>query len=223
MRTWIMSHSTLDAAAKVPAALAALAGDEVFLIGGAEGAAGVTTRPTKDFQSAAALLATTEFPVGTEALLLDIENWDQSPVLEQRDPAPFYSDCSDFAHGRGYAFVGTPGADLKHVGQPQSSLLPAIAGYCDVLDIQAQNIGLDDDPAAYVADVQPLAEACQAVSSNLVVISGLSTLHQGVPSTAANLAACAAATAAIVDGWWLNVPDGNVAMATEFLTLLGPG
>jgi hypothetical protein len=226
-RFWIMGHKVFDEMISNAAARRALAGNTVYVLKGSAAsraagqAAGIHVVETADFTSEATLAAMLpRLPAGTGAVLYDNEHWPLTPPDEQADPVRYYQKAEALVHAAGYVFIATPGA----------TVVPSVAAYADVVDVQAQEV--QATPSEYSGKVLPVVKEIRRANPKVIIVSGLSTNpRRGIP-TAAQLVADAKSVASYVQGYWLNVPAPGPAcprcgqphpqIGIRFLQLLGP-
>jgi len=242
---FIMTLQTLEDMATVPTARAALAGSLIYATSAAgqlpgSSLHGLDIVPTMGFTSEAKLAAALtagKIPSGIRALMYDNEDWVQTPAGERLNPIGYYRMAAQLAHAHGYQLVATPGwipgnKGIVTMGMDQrpvaSTIIPAIARFVNVIDIQAQEYRLQSDLQQYLAWIEPIVKAAKAANPKVIILSGLSTVPAGGPATPQQLLTIADGTRDIVQGWWLNAPSGThhpnpkYGIATQFLTMLGP-
>jgi hypothetical protein len=89
--------------------------------------------------------------------------------------------------------------------------MAAIPGV-DVIDLQAQS--LETTPGTYESFVEQASAQAKKANSSIVVLAGLSTSPNSSTSpTAGELEQDASAVQPYVSGFWMNIPDGDNAMA----------
>ncbi len=245
-RVWIMTSKVFDAMAGNRQAAAALAGSVIYVT-----SARVTVPvdlhdvdviPTMDFTSEATLASKVDsgsLPHAVRAVMYDNEDWPATPPDERLDPTHFYELAGKVAHAHGLQLVATPGWIPGYKGGPvtpgmtvrpvASAIIPAIAPYADVIDIQAQEFRLQSNLRAYLAWIAPIAKAAKAANPKVIILSGLSATPAGGQATPQQLLDIAKGTEGVVQGWWLNVPSGPhhhdqpYGLAETFLASLGAG
>jgi hypothetical protein len=222
-----MGHNVFDEVISDPAARRALAGDTVYVIEGSAAdraagqAAGIHVVETADFTSEATLAATLpSLPAGIGAVLYDNEHWSLTPPAEQADPASYYQKAEALVHAAGYVFIATPG----------TTVVPSVAAYADVVDVQAQES--QATPSEYSGRVLSIVQEIRRANPKVIIVSGLSTNpREGIP-TATQLVEDAHSVANYVQGYWLNVPAPGPScprclqpqpqLGIQFVQLLGP-
>ncbi len=221
---WIVGSSTLrgvEAAGGTAAARAAFDTPHTFIAGAAGVPSGWTSMSVTSFTSEVALASALENgSVHTRAVLLDLEDWPLTPVVEQKDPAGFESEASSLAHAHHLLFIATPAVDLVRVlgrnpGETaqEAYLRLDIAGtaalHADAIDIQAQ--ALEQNLPLFTSFVREAASQARAAHPGVIVLAGISTNHSGVRASPDQLLAAVQATRPYVDGYWLNDPRGGRA------------
>lgn len=206
-RYWIMSSKVLDEMSNYVQAKEALINDTIYVNYNATSylsasTVGLNIIKTAYFASEASLseaILNNQLPAGVKAVLYDNEKWSETPVNEQANPVLYYQKAFTLAHGRGLTLIATPGS---------SSLVPQIAQYADIVDIQAQES--QSSVSEYDSKVLPIVSAIKAVDPTVIILSGLSTNpHAGIPSPA-QLVSDAKSVLGNVQGFWLNIPDKPV-------------
>ncbi len=160
-----------------------------------------------------------------KAALLTLDRAHATPSAEQQDPKKFFSAAAGAVHVQrrkpGLAFVSTPGANLVASADPQtwkgilsSGLVGACAAVSQVYTIQAQDLwktaGSD-----YIPYVEQAAQQARSANPAVQVVATLSTNPPSGNPTAGELYEIVVQTRAlvggrpIVDGFWLDVPDGG--------------
>lgn len=177
--------------------------------------------PTETFTDADNLIDTLNqgrLLPGVGAVILDIENWQFTPVAQQLDPGPAYDRAAAAAHAHGLKLIATPAMDLVgRLGRRSDERLfaaylrlglPDLAGaHADVFELQSQ--ALEEDPAAFGNALAAAASQVRAINPEVVVFGGVSTNHSGHLVTAAQMIAAINAAPAEVQGYWLNDPAGG--------------
>jgi hypothetical protein len=176
---------------------------------------------TETFTDADALVRAVETGAlwpGVRAVLLDIENWQFSPLAQQQDPGTAYTRAASAAHAHGLKLVATPAMNLAAVmgrlpGESVSAAylrlrVAALAGaHADVFQLQSQS--LEFDPANFAATLQAVGAQVRAVNPSIVFFGGVSTNVSGRLTTAAQMLAAVQAAGPTVSGYWLNDPAGG--------------
>ena len=202
-RYWIFGKSALNDVAVSSQALQSLKNDTIYLIDNSSKpissqAASLKIVPTDYFTSEAQLAAAISnntIPANTKAILYDNEHWSLTPVIEQQNPVAYYQKAFNLAHAHGYVFIATPSP---------SSLVPRIAQYADVVDIQAQSV--QATPSDYASHVLPYANQARSINHQLIILSGLSTNPRAGVPTPSQLVNDVNAVSPTVQGYWLNIP-----------------
>jgi hypothetical protein len=93
--------------------------------------------------------------------------------------------------------------------------MAAIPGV-DVIDLQAQS--LETTPSTYKSFVEQASAQARKAKPSIVVLAGLSTSPNTPASpTASQLEQDASAVQPYVSGFWMNIPDGDNAMAEKII------
>lgn len=173
-----------------------------------------------------------QLPGPYRAVLLDLENWPQTPKAERRKPQRYERLAEQVVHGitlsNGHhmTFIATPGTDLaRYICQVrnltcktsasirQHCIAFDIAGqaarYSDVMDIQAQNT--ERDVPAFKKFVLQAAGQARKAHKGVRVLVGLSTDNGPHEVLGSQLIAAFEAVSgnANIDGFWLNIPDAH--------------
>jgi hypothetical protein len=164
-----------------------------------------------------AAIANGTLPAGTQGVMLDLEQWSQTPLAQQQDPVTYYQRGAAAAHAAGLWFAATPGTDLANVVNPgtspqwqrwlSSGLIGPIATSADLFSIQSQ--GQEAKVSAYTSYVSQASAQAHGSNAAVQVLSGLSTNPGGVAEPASVLLAAAQAAKPYVLGWWLNDPGAS--------------
>jgi hypothetical protein len=219
--TWLVTRAALAELAADPVVRAALAQSRVYEIvpGGERPVPGMRATLVASFESAAKLdTAVTggQLPAGTGGVLYDPEHWPFTPAAEQHDPQGAAATAAAIAHAHGLQFIVTPALDLGSVIAPRSSaprwqlfldlrLAARIAPTANVIDLQAQS--LEASAASYAAFVRQAAAQARSANPAVTVLAGLSTNLPGAVVDSQELTAAIRASAATVNGYWLNIPE----------------
>ncbi|MFE3262557.1 hypothetical protein ACFXPS_42870 [Nocardia sp. NPDC059091] len=207
-----MSRDELSATFNVP--------DTYLISGGGSGPDYPDAVRTQSFTSVTALESAIDHHLDAEtrAVLYDDEAWSLTPTVEQQDPAAAEARAAAVAHAHNLVLIATPATDLTRIpapGEPSYAaflrlgLVSAAAKWADVIDIQAQ--GSEADTAKYADFVKQAAAAARAANPHIVVLAGISTNPSGQSVTVDQLGAVIDATRALVDGYWLNIPQAGKA------------
>ncbi|HEX7995714.1 MAG TPA: hypothetical protein VF506_17465, partial [Streptosporangiaceae bacterium] len=158
------------------------------------------------------------------------ESWDQTPPAEQADPWTWLPRFGQYAHAHGYRVIAAPARDLGNVKdsvrprQPSENLnvwyidqqlARYAASHADVIDVQAQ--ALTEDTSAYAEFVTDAKTQARQANPYVRILAGVSTRYGTAPQMAT------AARSVHVDGYWLNMPDGDAGKACEFLQTMTGG
>ncbi len=156
---------------------------------------------------------------GVKGIVYDNEKWSFTPEEEQRNPAYYIKMTADLAHAHGLLLLASPALDLVAILAPEDhqrryetylrlGLAAEAAQYADIIDIQAQSTELDT--AVYTNFVREASAQARQANPKIVVLAGLSTNPNGQHVTADDVLRAIAGTRAIVDGYWLNIPEPGV-------------
>jgi hypothetical protein len=161
-------------------------------------------------------------------VMYDPENWSQTPVGEQQDPAKYLRLFGQLAHLHGYKVIETPARDLGGVTGALCPLLltgdnldlwylrcgiaAAAARYSDIYVLQAQ---VDTTNLTAYAALFTAAKA-QALAANpkIIVDTELST-NYGTPAQMA-----AAAQSVNAGGYYLSLTTPTLSQANQFLQIM---
>lgn len=199
-----------------------LAGTRPFVVGRRDASFAVPVEwnavAVRSFTSFAALsIACESGPLepGIGALLYDCEAWRFTPDEEQRDVGEFTQKAARLAHDRGLLLIAAPAVDLTRVLAPgperrydaflRLQIPAASARSADAFVIQAQG-SLMRLPL-FTKFVRDAARAARAANPRVLVFAGVSTNPSGQRVSAEDVARAIGATRALVDGYWMNVPQ----------------
>lgn len=183
-----------------------------------------------------AALQSASLPSGLQTVLYDLEKWAMSPLAEQKDPVAAARACWAWCQSKGLQMLFTPAIDLIYVVAPPGSadkyqaflntgLYTAMAPWCDVIEIQAQQLQGDDRFAGFVAAA--LAQI-RAGNPTVPVFVGLSSMPLGNAVEAWQIVRDYNRTKGSVQGYWINTPvqsaqcptcgDGNPQAMLDAIT-----
>ena len=176
-------------------------------------------------------LAAGRIPSSVRVVLYDPEGWDATPPAERRDPGTAMRAFGELARANGFLAVIAPHPSLVAVPRAVCGLQDGestedaylrcgiqadAARYADVVEVQSQY--LETDPVAYHAFVVAAAVQARRANPSVAVVSGISTTFTADPQV---LYAAWRSVIDVVDGHYLNVPDGfRPAAAVAFLRLV---
>lgn len=169
------------------------------------------------YATLAAAVAQHRLLPGIGALVYDDEDWAQTPVNEQKDPAKYIALAVTLAHQQHLQLIAAPAMDLANaLGRTHGETLahaymrlriPAMAAHADAVEIQSQ--GVETNLPAFAALVGAAVAQVHAVSASVPIFAGLSTSSSSHPVTAAQMEAAVARVSGEVAGFWLNDPAGG--------------
>jgi hypothetical protein len=181
-------------------------------------------------------------PAGTGAIVLDQEDWQGScqgsgtctPLSDLDGPVKYATEAATAAQKAGLAMIVTPALDLFdgtgtlpcstsyylcYLSYNMAGKMAAIPGV-DVIDLQAQS--LETKPSTYLSFVQRASAQARKANPGIVVVAGLSTSPNTPASpTVSQLEQDASAVQPYVNGFWMNIPDGDNAMAEKVMIAEG--
>jgi hypothetical protein len=178
-------------------------------------------------------------PAGDKAIVLDQENWKGScagsasctPQSDLDNPVRYATEAAAATKKAGLTMIVTPALDLFdgagtlpcstsydkcYLSYNMAGKMAAIPGV-DVIDLQAQS--LETTPSTYKSFVEQASAQARKANPSIVVLAGLSTSPNTTASpTASQLEQDASTVQPYVSGFWMNIPDGDNAMAEEVMT-----
>jgi hypothetical protein len=187
-------------------------------------------------------------PTGTQAIVLDQEDWQGTcqgsptctPQDELDDPvgAATTAAAATMSANPPLTLIATPGLDLFdgtgtlpctqklylcYLSYNMAGKMAAIPGV-DVIDLQAQS--LEATPGTYESFVEQASAQAKAANPNIVVLSGLSTDPNTNPQpTVKQIETCASYvfSNSYVSGFWMNIPNGSSGYAEAEQIMLSLG
>jgi hypothetical protein len=228
---WIGTANTADVLAAVDPDMSRLflGGRSSVLLGGVDGAPSAMA-----WASAAGFandLAAGKIPSSVRVVFYDPEGWEATPPAERRDPATAMRVFGELARANGYVAIIAPHPSLVAVPRAVCGLTEGestetaylrcgiqadAARYADVVEVQAQY--LETDPSAYRGFVAAAAQQARRANPSVAVVSGISTTFTDDPQA---LYDAWRSVIDVVDGHYLNVPDGfRRIVAVGFLRLV---
>ena len=153
-------------------------------------------------------------PAADRAIMYDCEAWSFTPSNEQAQPVAFAARAQALAHQHNMRFIFTPAANLaaasgggsKYQNFVAENLAGQSAPVSDVLELQAQQAEGTPDFLPFVTGV---VKQARAANPAVVVLVGLSTNPVGHAVTSQDLLGALSSTRSMVDGYWLNIPQGG--------------
>jgi len=234
---WLLTRRALAQVAASEPVAAGLARHRVYeLLQPGERPLGLAgALPAVVFASAAQLARAVHamaLPAGTQAVLYDPEAWPFTPAGEQRDPVAATARAAVAAHAAGLQLIAAPALNLVRVLAAGSTaprtqlflelgLAARFAAHADMLELQGQS--LERDAAQYAEFAAAAARQARRAGAHAGILAGLSTNPPGGPVTASQLVAAIRASAASVDGYWLNIPGRGPRCPACRPTRAGPG
>lgn len=174
------------------------------------------------FRSYTAMQKRLGHPTGIWGVLFDPENWPFTPPIERQDVPGYTARVARLVHARGLRLIVTPGTDLAHSLLPRPGnqfrafvrlgLARRIAAAADVYEIQSQ--GAENHPRLFAWYIAQEAAQVRAGNPHATVLAGLSTNPHGLRVTGAEVFREVQATRHLVQGYWLNVPQGGPGCPT---------
>jgi hypothetical protein len=176
-------------------------------------------------------LETGRIPSTVRVVMYDPEGWEATPSAERRDPATAMRAFGELARENGLLAVIAPHPSLVAVPRTvcgiedgestedaylRCGIQADAARYADIVEVQAQY--LETDPVAYRGFVSAAASQARRANPSVAVVSGISTNFTADPQV---LYAAWRSVLDVVDGHYLNVPDGfRPGVAVAFLRLV---
>jgi hypothetical protein len=161
-------------------------------------------------------------PATARAIMYDCEAWSFTPSNEQAQPVAYAARAQALAHQHNMTFIFTPAVNLANVGSAASRSTPGggskyqsfvaqnlagqSASVSDVLELQAQQAEATPDFLPFVTSSVNQARTANPAA---VVLVGLSTNPVGRLVTSQDLLGALSSTRSLVDGYWLNIPQGG--------------
>jgi hypothetical protein len=237
---WMLSRTALAGVTANAAVAQSLSSDTVYQVSNPEAAdtkatsnAGISYHEYGGAQAASDVKGG-NLPAGTKAIVLDQEDWKGScvgsaictPQSDLDNPVRYATEAAAAAKKAGLTMIVTPALDLFdgtgtlpcstsyykcYLSYDMAGKMAAIPGV-DVIDLQAQS--LETTPGTYKSFVEQASAQAKNANSSIVVLAGLSTSPNTPASpTASQLEQDASAVQPYVSGFWMNIPDGDNAMA----------
>jgi hypothetical protein len=185
-------------------------------------------------------VASGHLPRWADTVVYDCEAWPHTPGHEQANPIQQIRRAAAVAHSAGRRLVAAPSLGLARQLVPDApsataaylsaSFPESVAVWADGLHIQSQR--LERQSGEFLEFVSTVTKRARAAAAEVSITAGLSTNPPGVPPTVQEILTCVRSTAAIVDGYWLNIPEtgrwcptcpsARPEVAAELLSLLTP-
>lgn len=156
-------------------------------------------------------------PPSVKAVIYDNENWQFTPLEEQKNPALYEHMVANLLHRHGLLYIATPAVDLVKILEPNAhvgSLFQAYlnlgiardaAKYADIFEIQAQ--GSEDNIPKFSDFVSSAMTQAKQANPNVKVFVGISTNPNGKTITADQLYGAYVSVRSFTGGYWLNIPS----------------
>jgi hypothetical protein len=166
-------------------------------------------------------------PTGIWGVLYDPESWEFTPLEERRNVPYYAAEAARLAHSRGLQFIVTPATNLVRALVPprpdrkfkdsvedlgRLKLATQIAPAADVYEIQSQ--GAADERELFLRYVTQEAAQVRAANPRAILLAGLSTNPHGLQVTGQQVFQEVLDTLHLVEGYWLNVPQGGPTCPT---------
>jgi hypothetical protein len=237
---WMLSRTALAGVTANAAVARSLSSDTVYQVSNPEATdtkatsnAGISYHEYGGAQ-AASDVNEDNLPAGAKAIVLDQEDWKEScagsgtctPQSDLDNPVKYATEAAAATKKTGLTMIVTPALDLFdgtgtlpcstsyykcYLSYNMAGKMAAIPGV-DVIDLQAQS--LETTPGTYKSFVEQASAQAKKANSSIVVLAGLSTSPNTPTSpTAGQLEQDASAVQPYVSGFWMNIPDGDNAMA----------
>ena len=152
-------------------------------------------------------------------VLLDLEDWSFTPLVEKADPIKYYRLAYNLVKSHGLGFIAAPAYNLFN--QPDSApgvgptltisanLYGQLAKIADIVVVQSQ--GLELNPTRFTDFLNQAVQQIKSSSTTVIIFGGLSSNPPaGTPSTSA-LVNLIHASMGIVSGYWVNLPSPGSA------------
>ncbi len=223
---WMISAQSLSRLAAQPGAKALIrrffsSPEHSILVDRADGSApALTALRSASFPSVRPLIAELRDKPGgdgsrpLQVVVLDLEDWPQTPRLERLHPVYYYRMAGRAARAHGITLAATPSPNLAQaLGKGrgpvyerflQSGMIGQIARSAAIFEVQAQ--GVERSPARYARFVRLAAAQARKANPEVLVIAGLSTNPGGRKVPSSLLYRDVMAARPFVDGFWLNIP-----------------
>ena len=169
----------------------------------------VTYKSFIDFQAA---LQNHTVPQGTRWILLDLEKWQYTPLVEQKDPLKYYSMASDYAKRNGYGLIAAPGLSLfpgnfqqKLAYINRSNFYGKVAKYASIVEVQSQSLEFNE--SNFLSLVGTALTQAKTTDQNASVFAGLSTNPPAGVATSSQLLNLVNSAPIGLQGFWMNIPS----------------
>jgi hypothetical protein len=166
-------------------------------------------------------------PAGIWGVLYDPEAWEFTPDEERRDLPRYTAEAARLAHSKGLKLIVTPATNLVRALTPprpdrnfrnsvedlgRIKLAGRVAPAADVYEIQSQ--GAENDRELFLTYVKQEAAQVRAANPKAILLGGLSTNPHGLQVTAEQVFQEVLDTIHLVEGYWMNVPQGGPSCPT---------
>jgi hypothetical protein len=153
---------------------------------------------------------------GVKGILYDNENWALTPENEKAAPVQYAAQAEALAHQHGMFLVFSPAVNLARLAAGQTGskwtdfltqgLAASGARVTDVLDIQAQQA---QGTVEFTTFAQQAVAQARAANPSARIVVGIGPDPGGRYIPASDVLAAYQAARPLVDGYWLNLPDGG--------------
>ncbi len=245
---WMLSRTALKGVTANATVASGLGSDTVYQVSNPEATdTAVTSNAVIAYHEyggaqAASDVGNGHLPAGTGAVVLDQEDWKGScqgsatctPQSDLDNPVRYATEAAAATKRAGLTMIVTPALDLFsadgtlpcsasyyqcYLSYDMAGKMAAIPGV-DVIDVQAQS--LETTPGTYESFVRQASAQARKANPGIVVLAGLSTSpNTSASPTAGQLEQDASAVQPYVSGFWMNVPDGDNAMAEQVMIAEG--
>jgi len=151
-------------------------------------------------------------PAGTTGILLDLERWQFTPLVEQQDPLKYYAMASVLARRYGYYLIAAPGLSLIPGDFPQklayisrSDFYGKLSQYAQIVEVQSQS--LEFNPGNFNHLLNVAVEQAKSSDVDAKVYAGLSTNPPAGIATTSQLLNLISTTPIEIQGFWMNIPS----------------
>lgn len=158
-------------------------------------------------------------PQGTKWILLDLEKWQFTPLVEQKDPLKYYSLASNYSRRYGYELIAAPGLSLfpgnfknKLEYISRSNFYGKLAKYAAVVEVQSQSQEFTE--TNFNELVGTVLDQVRATNEVTSVFAGLSTNPPAGVATTPQLLNLINSVPSGLSGFWMNIPSPGAMCPT---------